>query len=98
MADKKAVKAYSRDHQTDTGQRIAKFIQGDVLAGIPDGQNVLAPLLDPVRPHVTALRPGRKAAGIAPLPMPPDRRRGSDAKPSRRRTATHARVNRRQDP
>jgi hypothetical protein len=98
MADEETMKANPRYRQADLGQRIAKLVQGDVLAGIPNGQDILASLFDPARPLVAPLRFGRKAAGVAALPMPPDRRRGSYAKPNRRRTATHARVNRGQDP
>lgn len=50
------------------------FSLNDVLAGFPDRQDIVASRLDPVRPHVPALGLGGKAARVAPLPVPPDRR------------------------
>ena len=87
-----------RHNQTGPGQRHAKFIKGDVLAGLPFGEDFLPTLFDTTRACVSALRLRRKTPGRAPLPLPPDRRRGRHAKPHSRRTATHSRINRRQKP
>jgi len=84
--------------QTNLDQRPAKFFKRDVLARLPHSEDVRAPLLDPARAHVTTLRLGSKAAGLAPLRKPADRRRGRHAKPGRCRTATHPVINRRQKP
>jgi hypothetical protein len=66
MADEKSMKANARYRQADGGHRIAKLIQGDVLAGIPDGQDFVPPFFDPVRPHVAALRLRGETAGVIP--------------------------------
>lgn len=70
MAHKEAVKTRLRNGQTGFGQRNAQFVERDVLAGFPQGKDVLPPLLDPARTHVSTLRLGSKAPGVTPLRLP----------------------------
>jgi hypothetical protein len=89
-----AMECRIRHDQPDPSQFYAKFIKGDVLAGIPQGQDFLPPRFDAPRPGVATLGLGRKAPSPPPLRLPPDRCRWRHAKPRRCRTATHPAINR----
>ena len=64
----------------------------------PKGENVARSLLAPARTHVSALGLGGRAACLALLRMPPDRRGWREAKSCRRCPATQPAFNRNQKP
>jgi hypothetical protein len=97
-AHEEAVKPGHRDMQASLDQRQAQLFQRDVLACLPDCEDVGLPLLDPARPHITTLSLGREVASFAALPLPADRCRWGDAEPDRRRPAAHPVINRRHKP
>ena len=81
-AREEAVKSGDGDDQACLGQRQAQLIERDVLARLPKSEDVRSSLLDPARPHVTALRLGSELARFAPLRLPADRCRWRNAKPA----------------
>lgn len=57
------------DDQTDLRQTCAQFLKRDVLASLPDGEDIGSSLfINPARAHVAALRLGSKVTSLAPLP------------------------------
>jgi len=84
--------------QADLGQGNAQFCKRDVLARLPQGQDVSRSLLNPARSHITALGLGGKSPSLQTLRLPADRRRWRNTKASRRCPATHAAINRSQKP
>ena len=81
VSREEAMKDRHRDVQAKLDRARAQFFKRDVLARLQ------------ARAHVAALRFGCKAAGLAPLRKPSDRRLGRDSKPGHRRTATHHAIN-----
>tara|TARA_B100000929_G_C15511215_1_gene420521 strand:- start:2164 stop:2466 length:303 start_codon:yes stop_codon:yes gene_type:complete len=98
VTHEEAMKRRVRHYQTDAAQFRPKLVERDVLARFPQSQDHLPILLDPARARVPALRLGCKVPGRAALRLPPDRCRRGNTKPVGRRTATHPRVNRAQQP
>jgi NAD(P)-dependent dehydrogenase (short-subunit alcohol dehydrogenase family) len=84
--------------QTNADQCLAQLFKRDVLALFPDSKNVRPPVFYSARAPVAALRLRSKAAGIAPLCLPADRRRRCHTKANCRCTAAHPFINRRQKP
>jgi hypothetical protein len=82
------------DVQIDFEQRQAKFLEGDVFAQFPDGEDVGHSLLDPPGSHVGALWLEGKVASFASLRLLADRLPWRPAKPRRGRTAARSIVNR----
>ena len=95
-AHEEAVKSGDGDDQADLRQACAQFLKRDILACLPDGKDVCRTLFHPARAHIATLWLRGKVASLAPLCLPADRRRWSNAKTSSCSTAAQPVINRRQ--
>jgi hypothetical protein len=92
------VKPGDGDGQANFSQRRPQLCKRDVRLRFPNSEDVRRPLFNPMRPHIATLGLGSRVARIAPLCAPADRRRGRNAKTSRRSTADHPAIHRCQQP